>query len=176
MDNSCVKNYTDSTWRYRVMSRTWIFGMCVLWPWPWEYDLGTRSWHTLGSWTILWDIIQIQNCNKELCPDTDFGYVTVHCDLNLGDMTLGQGHDTPFDHGQQLCEILSRSFMAVGVIRHRFWHVCTVTLEIWPLVKVMTHPWAMEVENSCLKYITQIGQRSKKLWPGYDVTDIIIPP
>ena len=24
-------------------------------------------------------------------------------------MTLGQGHDTPFGHGQQLCEILSRS-------------------------------------------------------------------
>ena len=28
-------------------------------------------------------------------------------------MTLGQGHDTPFDHRQQLCEILSRSNMAV---------------------------------------------------------------
>ena len=33
----------------------------------------------------------------------------MHCDLDLGDMTLGQGHDTPLGHGQQLCEILSRS-------------------------------------------------------------------
>ena len=24
-------------------------------------------------------------------------------------MTLGQGHDTPLGHGQQLCEIISRS-------------------------------------------------------------------
>ena len=37
----------------------------------------------------------------------------VHCDLNLGDMTLGQSHDTPLGHGQQLCEILSRSNLAV---------------------------------------------------------------
>ena len=27
-------------------------------------------------------------------------WVCVHCDL--GDMTLGQGHDTLFGHGQQL--------------------------------------------------------------------------
>ena len=40
--------------------------------------------------------------------------VCVHCVLDLGDMTLGQGHDKPFGHGQQLCEILSnRSNMAV---------------------------------------------------------------
>ena len=33
----------------------------------------------------------------------------VHCDLDLGYMTLGQCHDTPMGHGQQLCEILSRA-------------------------------------------------------------------
>ena len=33
----------------------------------------------------------------------------MHCDLDLGGMTLGKGHDTPLGHGQQLCEILSRS-------------------------------------------------------------------
>ena len=37
----------------------------------------------------------------------------MHCDLGLGDMTLVQGHDTPLGHGQRLCEILSRSNMAV---------------------------------------------------------------
>ena len=34
-------------------------------------------------------------------------------DLDLRDMTLVQGHDAPLCHGQQLCEILSRSNMAV---------------------------------------------------------------
>ena len=28
-------------------------------------------------------------------------------------MTLSQGHDTPLSHGQQLCEIISRSNLAV---------------------------------------------------------------
>ena len=36
--------------------------------------------------------------------------------------------------------------------RHGFGYVCTLTLtlEIWPWVKVMTHPWVME--NNCVKY------------------------
>ena len=46
---------------------------------------------------------------------TEF-WLCVHCDLDLGDMTLVQGHDTtlvqghntPLVHGQ-VCEILSRS-------------------------------------------------------------------
>ena len=37
---------------------------------------------------------------EELWPGHGF-WVCVHCNLDLGDMTLG--------HGQQLCEILSRS-------------------------------------------------------------------
>ena len=36
-------------------------------------------------------------------------WVCVHCEHDLIDMTLGQGHDTPLGNGQQLCEILSRS-------------------------------------------------------------------
>ena len=74
----------------------------------------------------------------------DFGYVCT--------VTLGQGHDTHFGHGQQLCEILSRSNMAVRSYCPDidFGYACTVTLEIWPLVKVMTHPWVMD--NNCAKY------------------------
>ena len=34
--------------------------------------------------------------------------VCVHCDLDLGDMTLVQGNDTSLGNRQQLCEILSR--------------------------------------------------------------------
>ena len=44
---------------------------------------------------------------------THFFGVYVHCDLGLEGMTLGQGHDTPFGRGQQLCELLSRFNMAV---------------------------------------------------------------
>ena len=52
------------------------------------------------------NIIQIQPGSEELQPVHGF-LVCVHCDLDLGDMTLGQGHGTPLGHGQQLCEILS---------------------------------------------------------------------
>ena len=58
-------------------------------------------------------------------PDTVLG-VCVYCDLV--DMTLGQGHDTPLGHGQQLCE-LSRSNLIVrssGPDKD-FWYLCTVT-------------------------------------------------
>ena len=68
----------------------------------------------------------------------------VHFDLDLGGMTLGQVRDTPLGHGQQLCEILSRSNMAVRSYGPDtdFGYVCTVTLtlEVWPWFKVMTHP------------------------------------
>ena len=59
-------------------------------------------------------------------------------------MTLVHGHDTPLVHGQQLCGILFRSNMAMRSYDPDtdFGYVCTVTLtsEIWPWVKVMTHP------------------------------------
>ena len=132
---------------------TRISSMCALWPWPRRYDLGSWSWHILGSWTtIVWNIIQIQLGSEELWPGHGFP-VRVHCDLDLGDMTLGQGHDPPLGHGQQLCEILSRSNLAVRSYSQDtdFQYVCTVTLtlEIWPWVKVMTHPWVMD--NNCVK-------------------------
>ena len=61
MDNNCVKYYPDPTWHRGVMARTRISSICALWPWPWRYVIGSRSWHTLRSWTtIMWNIIQIQ--------------------------------------------------------------------------------------------------------------------
>ena len=84
-------------------------------------------------------------------------------------MTLGgQGHDTPLSSVQQLCEILSRSNFAVRSygLDTDFGYECTVslTLEIWPWVKVMTHPWVMD--NKCLNII-QIQLCSEELWPGH---------
>ena len=45
-------------------------------------------------------------------------------------MTLSQVHDTSLGHGQQLCEILSRSNLAVKsyVPDTDFWYVCNITL------------------------------------------------
>ena len=59
-------------------------------------------------------------------------WVCMHCDLDLGGMTFGQSHDTPLDHGQQLCEILSISNMAVrNYDPHTdFGYLCTVTLTL----------------------------------------------
>ena len=47
-------------------------------------------------------------------------------------VTLGQGHDTPLGHGQQLCEILSRSKLTVRSYGSDtdFGYVCTVTLKL----------------------------------------------
>ena len=73
--------------------------------WPWRYDLGSFSWHTPGSWTIIeWNIIQIQQNSRELWPGHWFS-LCVLCDPNLGDMTLDQGHYTPLVHGQQLFKL-----------------------------------------------------------------------
>ena len=49
------------------------------------------------------NIIQIQLSSEELWPGHGFPEY-VHCDLDLGDMTLSQGRDTPLGHGQQLSE------------------------------------------------------------------------
>ena len=79
--------------------------MCALWPWPLRYDLGSRSWHTLGSWTIIvWIIIHIQQGSENYGPDTDFGYVCI-VTLTLDTLEICQGHDTSLSHGQQLALI-----------------------------------------------------------------------
>ena len=81
-------------------------------------------------------------------------WASVYCDLDLADMTLGQGHCTSFVHGKYLCEILSKSNMALRSYGPNtdFGYVCTVTLtlEIWPWIEVMTHLWDMD--NNCVKY------------------------
>ena len=93
MDNNCVTCYPDPTWQWGVMARTQILGMCIQWPWPLRYDLGSRSWRTLEPWTtIVWNIIQIQRGSEELWPGHGF-WVCAYSDLDLWGMTLGQGHD-----------------------------------------------------------------------------------
>ena len=40
-------------------------------------------------------------------------WLCVHCDLDLADKTLGEGHDISLGYGQQLCVLLPRSNMEV---------------------------------------------------------------
>ena len=56
----------------------------------------------------------------------------MHCDHDLGGMTLGQGHHTLLGHGQQLCEILSISNITVRSYGPDmdFEYLCTVTLTL----------------------------------------------
>ena len=140
------------------MTRTRIFSICA--PWPWRYHLWSRSWHTFRSMTTIVWILSRSNLAEELWPGHGFA-VYVHCDLDLGDMTLGRGHVTPFGHGQQLCVILSRSNLAARSYGpdtdFGYVYTVTLTLKIWPLVKVDKSMWN----------IIQIQLRREELWPGH---------
>ena len=214
MDNNCVKYYPDPIWQWGVMARTWILGMCVLWPWNKIYNLGSRSWHTLGSWTIIvWNIIQIQFGSEELWSGHRFS-VYVHCDFDLGNMTwvnvmthpwfmdnncvkyypnwqwgvmaqtrifgmcslwhwpwrydLGLGHDTPLGHGQQLCEILSTSNLAV---RSYGPDTDLGMCALWPWNKrynLGSRSWHTLVSWTIMVWnIIQIQFGSEELWSGH---------
>ena len=104
-----------------------------------------QPWHTLRSWsTIMWNIIQIQHGIEELWPrfpfwncDLDIGGMThflvcVHCDFDLWDMTLGQGHGHTPGSWTGIVWILSRSNMAVRSYGPdtNFWYVCTMTFAL----------------------------------------------
>ena len=151
IDNNCEKYYPDQISQWGVMAQTQFLGMCPLWHWPWRFDLGSRSWQTLGSWTtIVWNIIQIKFRSEELWPGHGF-WVCVHCGIDLGDLTLVQGHDTPLGHGQQLCEILSRSNLALSWRSYGsdtdFGYACTVTLTL-----DQGHDTPLVMDNNCMKY------------------------
>ena len=109
-------------------------------------ELGKKDTHSLIS---VWNIIH----SEKLWPGHGFS-VYVHCDLDLGDTTLGQDHDTPLGHWQQVCEKWSRSNLAVMSYGPDMdlGYMCnvTLTLEKSPWVKVMTYPSVMD--NKCVKY------------------------
>ena len=97
------------------------FAMCKLL--PWRYVPESRSSYNCVIY------YQDQTWHRNLIARTGF-WVSVHCGHNLGDMTLGQGHDTPLGHGQQLWEIISRFNLAVRSYGPDFRYLCTVTLTL----------------------------------------------
>ena len=113
--------------------------------------------------TIVWNIIQIQHGSEELWPGHRF-LVCVQCDLDIRDMTLGQDYDTSLGHGQRLCEILSRSNMTLrsyGLDSDSgYVFTVTLTLEIWPWIKVMTHPLGHGQQLCEILSISNMAMRS----------------
>ena len=97
-------------------------------------------------------IIDIKPKNREMIWTLIFSIFYL-CGLDLGDMTDGQGHDTTLGHGQQLCDILSKSsFIVESYDPDRDYdYVCSMTLilETRPWFKAMKHPWVMD--NNCMK-------------------------
>ena len=164
-------------WSYDLGSRSWhTFGSLttIVWNiqiqydsselWPghwlwlcvqicldlWDITLGRGRWHTLVHGHQSCEILSKYKFTVESYSLVkDYGQV---CSMEI--LTLVQGHDTSLGHGQQLCELLFKYNMTVlsyGPDKD-FSYVCTVTLtlEIWPLVKVMTQPWVQE--NNHAKY------------------------
>ena len=150
----CVKYHPDPTWQLRNLESDTEFGyVCTvtlsLEIWPWVNVMR----HPGDQTTVLCNIIQIQHGSEGLRPGHGL-WECVQCDIDLWDMTFGQGHYTPLDHGQQLCKILSRSKLTVRSFGQDidFGYVCnvTLTLEMWPWFKVITYPWVMD-NNYCVK-------------------------
>ena len=82
MDNNCVK-HPDPTWQQGIMTKTQIWVLFALLPWPWRYDLWSRSWSTLG-----WNIIKILRGSKEWWSGHGF-WICVNYDFDFGDTTFG---------------------------------------------------------------------------------------
>ena len=103
MDNKCVKYYPDPTWQWGVMAGH-IFSVYVQWDIRLrDMTLGQGHYTRLGHDQQSCEISSWFNLAvRRYGPDTDFENV---CTVTLEILPC---HDTPLDHGQQLCEILSR--------------------------------------------------------------------
>ena len=111
--------------------------------------LSSPNWPDVLGERVLRMLIPCPECHRIPLTRSVFMFETIEDTpsiIRTRYITTGQGH-TPLSHGQQVFEILSRSNMAVR--SHGpdtdFGYECTVTLtlEVWPWVKVMTHPWVM---------------------------------
>ena len=97
--------YQDQTWQWGVMARTRFHGpdkifryMCTV---ILTLEIGPCHDTPLGHEQRLCEILSRSNmaARSYYWPGHRF-WVHVYCDLDVGDMTLGQGYDTPLGHGQ----------------------------------------------------------------------------
>ena len=135
-----------------------------------NYDLGSRSWHTIGSWTtIVWNIIQIQHGSQDLWPDKDFGYVcTVTLTLEIWHWLKVMTHHWVMDNK---CVIYYPDPTWQWGVMARTQILCMCALWPWPWrYGFWSRSW--HTLGSWIKIvwnIIQIGQVGTNLWPGHDV-------
>ena len=116
------------------------------------------------------DLCQTQLRSKELWSGQRFLWRWVHCDIDLGETTLCQGHDTsePLDLGQ-LCEILLRSNMTVrGYGQTRILAMCSPWPQPWRY-DLGSRSWHTWVTKTTIVWNIQIRQPGKghsldKMW------------
>ena len=160
MDTNCKRYYPNQTvltaqqW-VTCMVWTGIMAMCVVWPWPWRYDLISWSWRSFRPWTtIVWNITLIQHDSQKLWPGHLLS-LCVHCYLDL-DMTLVQSHDTSVDYGlvttiEWNIILIQHYNTVVSYSLDNVWSVA-FTLEIWLWFKIMTHSWVLDYIEYSVKY------------------------
>ena len=153
MENDCLKQHRCPTLHEGVLPRQGLL-LCA----QCDLDLGDKCGSR--SWTIIVWNIEIKLHSKELRSEQGL-WLYVQCELD--NMTLVQGHDTPLDHGKQLCEILSKYNITVVSWAKEWSCVCTVTLEIWHWVMVMTCPW-VEDNNQVKYYPDPTWQQEVTTW------------
>ena len=101
---------------------------CALWPKAlWDVHRTSRSWHFICLVrqnvtlcvknrpipTSHGKVICCVNCDPKIGNMILEFWLYVHYDLDLGDITLGQGYDTPLCYGQQWCDVSTESKLAV---------------------------------------------------------------
>ena len=89
------------------MVRTRKFHASLLWPWPWESDLGSRSWHTVSTQGTFVPNMKLCKWNTGKIRSGQENSMQIYRYLDLRVVTLSQGHDTPSHHKEHLCQIWS---------------------------------------------------------------------
>ena len=87
------------------MVRTRKFHASLLWPWPWGRDLGSKSVHTVSPQGTFMPNMKLHKWRIGKIWSGQKNSMQVYRDLDLGNVTLGQGHDTPSQHKEHLCQI-----------------------------------------------------------------------
>jgi hypothetical protein len=158
-----VKNYSSDN-----VKNHYVYSDLDLW--QVMTDLGSRSWHFLGSSvTILWNIVTIHAFSEHLWPGQCLNHYD-HSSLDLWLISLDKVHDTSLGPGQQSCEILLifiqrvRNYGPDKLFAYVLTIMCivTLTLDQWPYIKIVTRPWVQC--NNSVKYYS-IHAFSENLWP-----------
>ena len=114
----------------------------LLWHWEWIFELASESrWKTLFQGTLV-------SSFNSLCWELLVLLGKICCDLENENLTLGQGQGERPCRKKHLCKV-----SLIWVENYMFYKekfVVTLTIEIWPCVKVKVKD--LVTRNTCVKY------------------------